>query len=187
MNSFYTEEELKIFPFKKIGKNVLISKKASIYSAESITIGNNVRIDDYVLLSGNIEIGNYVHISAYSALYGGKKIIIDDYCGCSARCTLISATDDFSGNYMVGAVIDNEFTNVIKGTIKLKKYVQLGANTIVLPKVVIGEGVTTGAFTFVNKNLDDWYIYVGIPAHKLKVRSKKMLEKVSQFEQKYNN
>lgn len=70
MSNFYNKEELENIGFKSIGEDVLISKKASIYSPEKIRIGNHVRIDDFVVLSGDITIGNYVHISAYVALYG---------------------------------------------------------------------------------------------------------------------
>lgn len=184
MSSFYSEEELKKIGLKKYGKKVLISKKASIYGAENICIGNNVRIDDYTMLSGNIEIGNNVHISAYTALFGGGKIIIGDYSGCSARCTLISSSDDFSGKYMVGAVIDDIYTNVTKGTIELKKYVQLGANTIVLPNVTVEEGTVTGCFTFVNHSLEKWGIYTGVPAKLMKPREKELLEKVKKYEKR---
>ena len=64
MTSFYSEEELKSLGLKHYGKNVLISRKCSIYSAESISIGNHVRIDDFCILSGEITIGDYCHISA---------------------------------------------------------------------------------------------------------------------------
>ena len=184
MNSFYSEEELKKIGFKSIGKNVLISRFARIYSPSKIEIGNNVRIDDFTLLSGNITIGNNVHISAYCALYGGGKIIIDDYSGCSARSTLISASDDFSGEYMVGSTIPDEYKNVTEGIIHLKKYVQLGANTVVLPNVIINEGVATGAMTLVNKDLVEWTINVGVPAHKVKDRTKNLLELVKKYEEK---
>ena len=63
-NSFYKKDELKKLGLKHYGNNVLISRKCSIYSPEKISIGNNVRIDDYCILSGNITIKNYVHISA---------------------------------------------------------------------------------------------------------------------------
>ena len=45
--SFYSESELKRLGFKSVGKNVLLSRKSSIYLPEKITIGNNVRIDDF--------------------------------------------------------------------------------------------------------------------------------------------
>lgn len=176
MNSFYSEEELKELGLKSYGKNVLISRKASIYSPEVISIGNNVRIDDFCILSGKISIGSNIHISAYSALYGKYGIEIEDYAGCSARTIIYSETDDFSGNYLIGAVLDDKLTNVCGKKVVLKQFSQLGANTIVMPGVIIGEGAVTGAFTFVNKNLENWTINIGIPCRKLKNRSKDMLK-----------
>lgn len=153
-NSFYSKEELKSLGFKSVGSNVLLSRKSSIYSPENISIGNNVRIDDFYILSGNITIGNYCHISAYSALYGSMGIVLEGYCGISPRCVVLSATDDFCGDYLVGAQFPEEFTNVTSGTVLLKKYSQLASNTVVLPNVAIGEGVVTGVMTLVNKSLN---------------------------------
>ena len=163
MDSFYSESELKSIGLKKIGKDVLISKKASIYSPEDITIGDHVRIDDFTILSGKIEIGNYVHISAYTALYGKYGIKIGNYCGCSARSIIFSATDDFSGEYMISPMVPEEYTNIIGGQVVLEDFVQLGANTIVMPKTIIGKGCATGAFSFVNKDLEEWGIYARYP------------------------
>ena len=47
---------------------MLISKKVSIYSPQKISIGNNVRIDDFCILSGNITLGNYCRIAACGAM-----------------------------------------------------------------------------------------------------------------------
>lgn len=81
MDSFYSRSELEHIGFATIGKNVLLSRKASIYSPAMISIGDNVRIDDFCILSGCIGIGSQVHISAYVALYGGMGITIEDYSG----------------------------------------------------------------------------------------------------------
>ena len=172
MSSFYTEEELKKIGFKSVGHEVYISKKASIYSPEKISIGNHVRIDDFCILSGNIEIGNYVHIAAYVALYGKEGIKISDFCGCSARCTIYSATDDFSGEYMVSPMVPEELTNVTGGKVILEKFVQLGVNTVVMPNLTIEEGTSVGAMSFINKSLEKWGIYVGIPCRRIKDRKK---------------
>ena len=176
MNSFYSQEELKKIGFKSYGENVLISRKASIYSPERIKIGNNVRIDDFCILSGNVEIGNYVHISAYVALYGKEGILIKDFCGCSARCTIYSVTDDFSGEYMISPMVPDELTNITGGKVVLEKYVQLGANTVVMPNIKIKEGTAVGAMSFVNKNLEEWSIYAGIPCKKIKERNKNIIK-----------
>ena len=71
---FLTEKEIKILNFKSIGKNVLISDKASIYGAENMSIGNNVRIDDFYndLTEKDIEFLKSIkklHINIYESKY----------------------------------------------------------------------------------------------------------------------
>lgn len=176
ISNFYSDEELMELGFQSIGKNVSISKKCSIYNASQMSIGSNVRIDDFCILSGNITIGNYVHISAYTALYGKYGIKIGNYCGISPRSIIFSATDDFSGEYMISPLVPEQYTNILSGLVEMEDYVQIGSNSIVFPNMVIGEGSATGAFTLVNKELGPWGIYVGIPARKIKDRSKKVKE-----------
>lgn len=176
MNSFYSEIELAELGLKTYGSNVLISKKCSIYSPEKISVGNNVRIDDFCILSGNIMLGNNVHISAYCALYGAQGIEFKDYSGCSARTTIYSAIDDFSGDYLIGPMNPKETTNVTGGKVTIGKFVQLGAHCLVFPAVTINEGAVIGALSLVTKDIPKWSIYVGIPAQKLRDRKKGLLK-----------
>lgn len=169
--SFYTEEELLQIGLRSYGRGVLISRNVKFYSPELIQIGDNVRIDDFCILSGNITIKSHIHISAYCALYGGGGIVMDDFSGLSPRCTLLSATDDFSGEYMVGSCVRDDCRNVIKSPIVLQKYVQIGAGTTILPGVVVAEGVAVGAMSLVRKSLSSWKIYAGNPLRLLKERS----------------
>lgn len=175
-NSFYSDEELNKLGFKTIGKNCLISRFARFYSIEKIEIGNYVRIDDFCILSGSIQLGSYIHISAYCALYGNNGITIGDFSGLSPKSIIFSASDDFSGNYLINPMVPLKYRNVIEGEVKIGKYVQLGANTIVMPNCSIGEGAVTGSMALVNSNLDNWQIYVGIPVKVLKKREKKLLQ-----------
>ena len=172
MNSFYNEKELESLGLKKYGTNVCISKKCSIYGAENIILGNNVRIDDFCILSGNIIIGNYVHISAYNALYAKNGIEIGNFCGISPHSTLFSITDDFSGKYMISPLVPEELTNVKGGKIILKDFSQIGTHSVIMPNVTFNEGAVCGAFSFVNKSLREWSINAGIPAKYLKERKR---------------
>jgi acetyltransferase-like isoleucine patch superfamily enzyme len=176
INSFYPENELETIGFKSYGKNVLISKKASFYSPELISVGNFVRIDDFCILSGNITLGSYIHISAYSALYGKYGIEMEDYSGLSPRCTVFSASDDFSGDYLIGPMVPTEFTNVAGGKVIIKKFVQIGAGTVVLPNIIINQGVAIGALSLVSKSLDEWNIYAGNPLKLIKPRNRNLLQ-----------
>ena len=175
MTSFYTEKELLELGLKSIGKNVLISRKCSIYSPEKTTIGDNVRIDDFCILSGEITLGSYIHISAYCAMYGAFGVEMEDYTGLSPRCTVFSASDDFSGDYLISPMADKSKTNVTGGKVLIKRYSQIGAGCIILPCVTIEEGIAVGAMSLVNKNLGEWGIYAGTPAKKIKDRKKGLL------------
>ncbi len=177
MTSFYSIEELKAIGFKSLGNNVLISKKASIYSPDKISIGNNVRIDDFCILSGNIIMGSNIHISAFCALYGAMGIILKDFTGMSPRCTIFSATDDFEGDFLIGPIHAKELTNVTGGQVLLESYTQLGACTVVMPNLTIGEGAVTGTYTLVRKSLEPWTINIGIPSHVLRKRRKGLIDK----------
>jgi len=175
MTSFYTEKELTELGLKRFGKDVLISRKCSIYLPNKISIGDNVRIDDFCILSGEITFGSYVHIAAYCALYGAFGIEMEDYTGLSPRCTVFSATDDFSGDYLISPMVDESKTHVTGGKVLIQKYSQIGAGCIILPSVTIKEGCAVGAMSLINKNLEEWRIYAGIPTRRIKDRKKRLL------------
>ena len=174
--SFYTDEELKTLGLRKFGSNVLISRLCSIYGAKNISIGDNVRIDDFCILSGKITIGSHIHISAYTALYCAYGITLEDYTGIAQRCTLLSASDDFSGEYLVGAIHPECKTNVSGGPIFMRKFSHIAAHCCILPDVTIEEGSVIGAMSFLNADTTPWMIYAGIPAKPIKERSRNMIE-----------
>ena len=77
---------------------------------------------------------------------------------------------------MISPMVPNELTNVIGGKGILEKYVQLGANTVVMPNITIKEGTAVGALSFVNKELEEWGIYIGIPCRRIKERNKNIIQ-----------
>lgn len=182
INSFYSNSELDKIGFKSIGDNVLISKKASFYNIQNISIGSNVRIDDFCIISGQISIGSFVHISAFVALYGKFGIEIGNFSGISPNSIIFSAVDDFSGNYYINPMLPVELTNVKGGKVLIKNHVQLGVNTIVMPDLTIEEGAVTGAFSFVNSSLKGWSINFGIPAIYRSERSRALLNLKQNFD-----
>lgn len=175
MTSFYSESELLEIGFKSVGRNVKLSRKASIYSPEKITIGDNVRIDDFCILSGNITLGSNIHISAYVALYGAMGIVMEDYSGISPKSVVYSAMDDFSGDYLIGPIHPEGTTNITGGLVRICRFVQIGHNSVVFPNLTIGEGSIIGACSLVNKNCEEWGVYYGIPAKRQKERKKGLL------------
>ena len=179
--TFFTQLELLSLGFKSLGENVLVSRLASIISPEKISLGDNSRIDDFCVLTGEITIGAYVHISAHCSLFGESGIYIDDNSGISSQSIIYSTSDDFSGNALVGPQVSSEYRNVIKKRVIIEKFVQIGAVSVVMPGVVAHEGAVTGAYTFVKTELPAWTISAGIPSKVIKERSQKVLELVGRL------
>jgi len=63
-----------------------------------------------------------------------------------------------------------------KGQVVLEKHVIIGSGSVIMPNLLISEGVSIGALSFVKESLLPWRMYGGIPAKFLKNRSKKILE-----------
>ncbi len=182
-SSFYSEDELKKLGIGVYGRNVLISRKASIYGAERIIIGNNVRIDDFAILSGKITIGSYVHIANYTALYGGNTgIIMGNYSTVSSRCAIYAISDDYSGMHMTNPMVPHEYIKYTCAEVILKQHVIVGTSCTILPGCVLEEGVSVGAMSLVNHNLESWGIYCGIPCRKIRDRKKELLKYVEFLE-----
>lgn len=176
--AFLTEQQLNAMGFAALGKNVLISDKASIYGANRISIGNNVRIDDFCVLSagvGGINIGCYIHVAVFSSLIGAGNITLCDYCNISSKVAIYSSNDDYSGEYMTNPMISEEFTNVTHGKVMLGKHVIIGSGAVVLPGVTLHDGVAIGALSLVNKDCESFGIYIGTPVKWIKNRKHDLL------------
>lgn len=182
MNSFYSEEELKALGLKACGSNVMISRKASIYGAQNISVGSNVRIDDFCILSGRIELGSYIHIAAYTALYGGEDgIFVSDFANLSSRVTVYSISDDYSGETMTNPMVPDRYKNIDSRPVHIGRHVIIGSTSVVLPGADIAEGCAFGSFSFVTAPTEEWSVYAGIPAKKIKARKKDLLALEKEF------
>lgn len=177
MSNFYSYEELRELGFRHLGSDVLISRKTSIFKPERIQIGNHVRIDDYCLLSGVITLGNYIHIAAYSAFFGGESSIeMENFSGLAYRSTIVAESDDYSGEYMTNPTIPINLRKVSYGKVHIGKHVVLGTGSIILPNVTIGDGCSFGAMSLINRDTEPWGVYAGVPVKRLRERSKELLQ-----------
>lgn len=183
MSSFYSIEELKTLGLKEYGENILISRKCSIYGAENISLGSNVRIDDFCVLSGCITIGSYVHIAVGSMLFAGPEgITLEDYTGISSRCALYARSDDYTGQHMTNQIVPAEYTGVTGAPVRMEKHSIIGTGCTILPGVTLAEGCSVGAMSLLNRSTEPWGIYMGVPARRVKERSRKLLELCAELE-----
>lgn len=190
MGILSTKQILKI-GFQSLGKNVHISDKASLYRPEKISIGDNTRIDDFVVISagdGGISLGKNIHIAVYVSLIGKGKIAIGNYVSLSSRISVYSSNDDYSGKFMTNPTVDGRFTNVEHKNVYIGEHVIIGSGSVILPGATLKRGVVIGALSLVKAGIYKGFsIYGGIPATFIKNRSRNILKLEKEFEKFKNN
>lgn len=180
---FLTKKELSEIGFRKIGRDVKVSRLASIYGAENITLGDFCRIDDFNVISasGPVHIGDYVHVANQGSIIAKAELVLEEFSGVSSGVRIYTASDNFSGKAMAHPTIPEKYTNVTKAPVKVSRHAIIGANSVVLPGVTLEEGVAVGACSLVIESLAKWGIYGGVPAKFIKSRSKNLLKLEKEF------
>lgn len=185
-----SHEDIEKLGFLSVGKGVQISDRASFYNAPKISIGNNVRIDDFCVLSaglGGIFIGSHTHIGVLSSIIGAGKITISDFCNISSRVAIYSSNDDYSGAAMTNPTVPSQYTNVYHADVFLGRHVIIGSGSVILPGATLGEGVAVGALSLVKGNCEAFGIYAGSPVRRIKSRKRALLDLEKEFLSVSNN
>lgn len=141
-----------------------ISSHAKIYG--NLKVGKNVRIDDGCILTGDIEIGDYVHIGAYSVLLGKNGIKIGSFTGFSPFTVIFTSCDDFSGETLFGPTIPEEYKNIKHSPVTIGDFVICGVKSSIVA-VDVPDGVSLGGHSMLKIKPHPWSIYAGSPARYL--------------------
>ncbi len=175
--AFFNEDQLKKMGFKALGSNVRISHKASIYNTDKIEIGDNSRIDDFCLISGKVIIGRNVHIAAFCNVAGGEKgITFADFSGLAYGCHVFTQSDDYGGRTLTNPTVPDKYKQEIKKAIVIGRHSIVGTNSLIFPGVVLAEGTSVGVLSMVTKSTEEWSVYFGSPAKRIKARSRELLK-----------
>lgn len=177
--SYYSLEELSEVGFRDFGTNVQVSKRTTFINPGNITLGNHVRIDDFVVItasSGFLRIGNFVHVGALSYFNCNGNVTLEDFSGVSQGVKIYSASEDYSGIYLTNPTVPLRYRSPQIGEVIIRRHAIIGSNTVILPNVEVGEGAAVGAQCLVKSNLSAWYVHFGTPTRPIKPRSKNLLE-----------
>jgi galactoside O-acetyltransferase len=170
---FYSVKELKQFKFRSIGKNVLIKKNVGMFFIENISIGNNVRIYDNVIVVASkkgspVKIGNNVHIASNCYLAGSHGIEMMDFTTLAPGVLIFSGSDDYSGKKLTNPTVGKKNIGGKAGKVKICKHVIIGANSVIKQAIKIGKNCLIGAGSVVIKDVPDYSIIAGNPAKSIK-------------------
>lgn len=181
--AFLSQKQMDDMGFKKLGRNVLISDKASIYDPEMMEIGDSSRIDDFCVVSGSVKIGRFVHFAVFNNVAGGEAgIVFEDFSGLAYGCHVFSQSDDYSGRSMTNPTVPDKFKKEQKAAVLIGRHSIVGTGSVIVPGVVLGEGTSVGALSLVMKSTDPWSVYFGSPARRLKTRSRELLQYEQEME-----
>ena len=92
------------------------------------------------------DIGVFTYINAKNG------VIIEDYVQIGSHCSIYSVS-----------TIDNK-----EGKVILKKNCRIGTHSVIMPGVTVGENSIIGAFSFVNRDIPNNTVAVGVPAKVIK-------------------
>jgi acetyltransferase-like isoleucine patch superfamily enzyme len=100
----------------------------------------------------NLKLGYKTDIGAFTYINAKNGVIIEDFVQIGSHCSIYSIS-----------TIDNK-----QGKVTLRQNCKIGSHSVVMPGVTVGENSIVGAFSFVNSNIPDNAVAVGVPARVIK-------------------
>lgn len=157
---------------KRVGRNCLFDVGLRIVGGHNISVGEFTWIDAYVSLSalfGPISIGKRIHVAPNALILAGDEgIEIQDYVAIGAGSQIYGHSETAKdGKRMSGPMVPWRYKSFHYGKVTLEKDCFLGAGSIVLPGMTVGEGAVVGAGSIVTRDVSPWSIVFGAPARVL--------------------
>ena len=163
----------------RAGADVTIHPAARIVAPEEMEVGDSVIIDDFafVLAAGGVRLGSFVHIGSHAFVGGGGGLVMEDFSGLSGGVRVYTGNEDYLGGQLTNPTVPAPWRVATRAPVHVGRHAIVGAGTVVLPGVTIGEGAAVGALSTVTRDLEPWTVYAGTPARPLRSRpSERMLE-----------
>lgn len=147
--------------FNKAGKLLRMEKGVRVMKNKGrIILGDRVLLHRYVKLSsygGSIEIGNNSYIGDRTEIHSGKEVKIGNNVNIAWDCNILDR--DYHAFES-----DSEVTK----RVVIEDRVWIGARSIILKGVTIGEGAVVAAGSVVTKNVPPKCLVAGNPAKVIK-------------------
>ena len=149
-----------------IGKRVKVFRQVTLDASHgSIVLGDNVTLNSHVFLLHSVEIqegselNNFTRIDGTGHVFIGKNVLI------GPNVQIISYTHEYNNRAIL--IKDQGST---KKSITIDNDVWIGASSVILAGVHIGEGAVIGAGSVVIKDVEAYAVVAGVPAKKIKTR-----------------
>jgi acetyltransferase-like isoleucine patch superfamily enzyme len=101
----------------------------------------------------NLKLGKNTDIGAFTYINARYGVEIEEEAQIGSHCSIYSES-----------TIDGK-----KGKVLIKRNARIGAHSVIMPGITIGEGAIVAACSFVNKDVPDGVVFGGVPAKLLNV------------------
>lgn len=108
----------------------------------------------------NLECAEAACIADEAIVYNPQRTILGSHAVVSQQAYLCGATHDY----------DDPAFPLVASTITIGPYAWVCARATVLPGVSVGTGSVLALGAIATRNLDDWGVYAGVPARKVRER-----------------
>jgi acetyltransferase-like isoleucine patch superfamily enzyme len=157
-------KDVRIHPTADVSDKAQIGEGTSIWHQSQIRedtqIGRNCIFGKGVYVDFGVKIGDNVKVQNYVSIYHGVEIEDGVFIGPHVCFTNDNLPRAINPDGELKAADDWEL-----GHILIKRGAALGANSTLLPKVTVGEWALVGSGAVVTKDVPDYGLVVGNPAH----------------------
>ncbi len=129
-----------------------MEERFSDWQFPEIEEGKLTRYHWLVQNRANLKLGYKTDIGAFTYINAKYGVIIEDYVQVGSHCSI----------YSVSTIDDRQ------GPVVLKKNCRIGSHSVVMPGVTVGENAVVGACSFVNVDIPENAVAVGVPARIIK-------------------
>lgn len=169
-SSFLSESEVRSLGFASTGRSLRISRFARFYGASRIRLGDEVRVDDFAVLSAGengIELEGYNHIAVAALVFGDVRF--GRWSTLSSRAAVYAVSDDFTVDAHTYPHVE-EGRALDRRAVVIGSHVVIGSGSTILPGVTVVDGVSVGAMSLLDRPIDSPGVYAGVPARFLRTR-----------------
>lgn len=149
---------------RRLGQDTLIDRGVEIWGPRNIRVGARCHLDTYVRLAagesafgqkGNIEIGDYTHLSPRVHLAGRGGLKIGDFVELGANVHAYSASNQIVNPRFPGQLITlshvapEPLQYITEAEIEIDDYAVVGVYSLLLPGANLGKGAIVRPYTII--------------------------------------
>ena len=129
-------------------EEMIMTDRFNDWQYPQIEEGKPTKYNWVVQHKDNLRLGYKIDIGAFTYINAKNGVTIEDFVQIGSHCVIYSVS-----------TIDGK-----EGEVVLKENCRIGSHSVIMPGVTVGKNAGVGAMSFVNSDIPDNCVAVGVPA-----------------------